>query len=93
MKTETKKDTRYANQRLRQKSYPKDRICFLSTDTAAKNDLTVFGKYDKGEITKWDAMRAIAKNNCLEEVTEEQFITELILLGWYAPYKGRENEG
>ena len=88
MKVETKKDTRYANQRLRQLNYPKDRICFLSTDTAAKNDLTIFGKYDKGEITKWDAMRAIAKNNCLDSITDEQFVTELILLGWYVPNKG-----
>ena len=90
MEPETKKDTRYANQRLRQLNYPKDRICFLSNDTAAKKDLTVFNKYYDGKITKWDAMREIAKNNCLESITEEQFITELILLGYYIPRKGKD---
>lgn len=90
MKVETKKDTRYANQRLRQKSYPKDRICFLSNDTAAKKDLTVFGKYYNGELSKGQAMKEIAKNNCLEKITDEQFVTELILLGWYVPHKERE---
>jgi hypothetical protein len=36
-------------------------------------------------------MKEIAKNNCLSEITEEQFITELILLGYYIPRKGKDN--
>lgn len=91
MEPETKKDTRYANQRLRQLNYPKDRICFLSNATAAKNDVTIFNKYINYEISKGQAMKEIASNNYLSEITEEQFITELILLGYYIPRKGKDN--
>ena len=63
----------------------------LPSETAARSDVAVFNKYIEYKITKAQAMKEIAANNYLAEITEEQFINELILLGWYVPQrKGKD---
>ena len=88
---ETKREERQADQRARSRNFPKDRICFFPSETAARSDVAVFNKYIEYKITKAQAMKEIAANNYLAEITEEQFINELILLGWYVPQrKGKD---
>ena len=88
---ETKREERQADQRARTRNFPKDRICFFQSETAAKSDVAVFHKYINYQITKAQAMKEIAENNYLAEITEEQFINELRLLGWYVPQRrGKE---
>lgn len=71
-----------AEQELRQKKFPPDRIAFLGTDVAATNDKMTFRLFHSGEITLREACMRIAEANFLQEVTEEQFLNEAKLLGY-----------
>ena len=69
----SRKKQTYEIQAMRARHFPKNRIPFLSSATKAQNDIETFKKYQSGAITVDDACKMIANNNCLEEVTHEQF--------------------
>lgn len=69
-------------QKVRAAKYPKDRICFLSSEAAAIADQKTFKEFQSGMITLRAACIKIAETNHLEEVTEEQFMNECLLLGY-----------
>ena len=83
----------YEHQANRQRGLPEDRIAFLgNNDTAAEADKAVFtdwykhGRWKKGverKLALQKAMRQIAENNYLDEITEDQFFTALEILGYY----------
>ena len=81
---------RRRKQRERAKKFPKDRIAFLSStadlDKAVLRDWYEHGRWRKGEsrkICKERAMKAIAENNLLDEITEEQFDNLVRITGWF----------
>lgn len=85
---EDKDRTKADVQAFRQSKYPEDRIALLPS--AADLDKTVlyrWWKYDKWKENhkelKEKAMKEIAVNNCLEEVTEEQFDTLCRITGYW----------
>lgn len=84
-KITSKKDEAYYDQLVRMQGYPEDRICFLHSESIAKLDSVIFNKYYKGDITKGQAMKEIAKNNCLDFITELQWVNTLRILGYYRP--------
>ena len=81
---------RRRKQRERAKKFPKDRIPLLSSaadlDKAVLRDWYEHGRWRKGDsrkICKERAMKAIADNNLLDEVTEEQFDNLVNMTGWF----------
>ena len=72
----------YEQQAERQKKFPKNRICFYSSDTSAQRYQSDMADYKRGYITLKMLCVRLAKNNYLEEVTEEQALNELRGLGW-----------
>lgn len=81
---------RRKRQRDRAKKFPKDRIAFLSSssdlDKAVLKGWYEHGRWRKGDarkICKERAMRAIADNNLLDEITEEQFDNLVNMTGWF----------
>ena len=73
---------RFEDQQKRMESFPRNRIPFYQSRTSASKDQMTFMAYRNHEISKASAMRQIADNNFLYEITEEQFDTEYKLLGY-----------
>ncbi len=78
----TKKDEEYYKQLIKLQSYPEDRICFRHSRTIAKMDAAVFNKYINKKITKDQAKAEVARNNCLDLITDEQWFNTLHMLGY-----------
>lgn len=66
----------------RQKNFPKDRICFYSSHSAAVEDQYNMRAYIKGEMSLEMLCIRLAYNNYLEFVSKQQALNELKITGW-----------
>lgn len=78
----SKTDELYELQRKRRARFPKDRIPFLSFASTIEADRATFRAYEDGKISILRACSNIANSNCLDEVTEEQFLKTCEGLGY-----------
>ena len=69
-------------QKSRQPLFPKDRIAFYWSYKAASDDIDAFKEYQAGRMTLGMLCKALAYNNYLEAVTEEQALNEMNIIGW-----------
>ena len=72
----------YEEQAFRQRKFPSDRICFYTSANSAQKDQSDMADWKNGYITLQMLCVRLAKNNFLEEVTEQQALKALKDLGW-----------
>ena len=65
----------------RWKKFPPDRICFAHSMESANADMQCFRAYMAGQMPMTLLCLCIANNNYLPEVTEEQMMNELGIIG------------
>lgn len=69
-------------QKARSRRFPPDRIPFLHNREVARIDAGILTDFRNGLIGIESACRRMAKNNLLDEVTQEQFLKLYRSLGY-----------
>lgn len=82
-------DDIWADQKVRQEKFPKDRIAFMHSEFTAKQDAKTFQRYKEGRLTLLQAISEMEQNNYLD-ITVEQFMNEYEICGYKATQAVRE---